>query len=60
MTPDDIKQARSALGLTQTKFGELLHAKLRTVQAWEAGKRKMQAVTVELLERKLQEKENGQ
>lgn len=58
MTPAQIKQARTALGLTQTKFGELLHAKLRTVQAWEYGKRKMQAATAELLERKLREKEN--
>lgn len=59
MTPDQIKQARAALGLTQTKFGELLHAKLRTVQAWEAGTRNMQASTKELLETKLREKKNG-
>ena len=59
MTSTQIKQARAALGLTQTKFGELLHAKLRTVQAWEAGTRNMQPITRELLERKLQEKKNG-
>ena len=57
MTHEEIKQARSALGLTQTKFGELLHAKLRTVQAWEAGTRNMQPITRELLETKLKEKE---
>ena len=59
MTPDEIKQARTALGLTQTKFGELLHAKLTTVQKWESGARTMTGATAELLERKLQEKENG-
>ena len=58
MKPEEIKQARAALGLTQTKFGELLHAKLRTVQAWEKGTRNMQPITRELLERKLQEKGN--
>ena len=59
MTSTQIKAARAALGLTQTKFGELLHAKLRTVQAWEAGTRNMQPITRELLETKLREKENG-
>jgi DNA-binding XRE family transcriptional regulator len=56
MTPDKIKAARAALGLTQTKFGELLHANFKTVQAWEAGTRNMQAVTTELLKTKLREK----
>ena len=54
MTSTQIKQARAALGLTQTKFGELLHAKLRTVQAWELGTRNMQAATVAILEIRLQ------
>ena len=59
MTPDEIQKARKSLGLTQTKFGELLHACLSTVQKWELGTRKMTGATAELLERKLQEKKNG-
>lgn len=53
MTPAEIREARQSLGLTQQKFGELLHAKIRTVQDWEAGKRKMQASTAELLKIKI-------
>jgi DNA-binding transcriptional regulator YiaG len=56
MTPEEIREARQALGLTQTKFGEMLHATLKTVQDWEYGRRKMQKVTQELLRRKMEEK----
>lgn len=56
MTPSEIRQARQSLGLTQQKFGELLHAKIRTVQDWEAGKRNMTASTAELLKIKIKER----
>lgn len=36
-TPEEIKALRTRLGLSQTAFGELVHAKLRTVQDWERG-----------------------
>lgn len=52
MTPAEIREARVViLGLTQTKFGELLHAKMRTVQDWESGKRNMTPATQDLLQR---------
>ena len=40
-TPESIIAARSATGLSQTKAAELVHAKLRTWQQWEAGDRTM-------------------
>lgn len=56
MNPAEIREARQVLGLTQKAFGEMLHAKLRTVQAWEAGDRNMTAATKEILERKVKRK----
>ncbi|WP_445454065.1 S24 family peptidase [Flavobacterium sp. 25HG05S-40] len=53
LTPQDIKAARKELDLTQEAFGELLHAKLRTVQSWEKGDRNMQEATALLLQQKL-------
>ena len=55
MTPTEIREVRQALGLTQTAFGELLHAKLRTVQAWELGERQMPAATAALLKLKMEQ-----
>ena len=40
-TPQSIIAARSEIGLSQTKAAELVHAKLRTWQQWEAGDRAM-------------------
>ena len=40
-TPEDIRAARAAAGLTQTAAGQLLHVALRTWQQWEAGDRPM-------------------
>ncbi len=40
-TPEQIKAAREAAGLTQTAAGALVHSSLRTWQQWEAGDRKM-------------------
>lgn len=59
MSPAEIREARAALGLTQTQFGELLHAKLRTVQDWEAGKRNMPRATWELFQIKVKNISNN-
>ena len=56
MTPSEIRSARLALGLTQKEFGDMLHASLKAVQAWEYGQRNMTAATEELLKIKLKEK----
>lgn len=56
MSPLEIREARAALGMTQKQFGDLLHASLKAVQAWEYGKRNMAKATVELLKIKLKEK----
>jgi DNA-binding transcriptional regulator YiaG len=37
MTQEEIREARQALGLTQTEFGEMLHVTLKTVQGWVDG-----------------------
>jgi DNA-binding transcriptional regulator YiaG len=57
MTPGEIREARQALGLTQTQFGQLFQARLKTVQDWEYGRRRMQKATEELLQRKMEERE---
>ena len=53
LTPEEIKRARVSLNMTQSQFGEMLGAKLRTVQSWEDGTRNMKEATVMLLEQKL-------
>ena len=40
-TPEKIKAARKAAGLSQSSAAALVHSKLRTWQQWEAGHRKM-------------------
>jgi DNA-binding transcriptional regulator YiaG len=40
-TPEEIKAARIAFGLTQAKAADLLHSSERSWQDWEAGRRKM-------------------
>jgi transcriptional regulator with XRE-family HTH domain len=54
LTPEEIKEARFTLGLTQEAFGELLGSKPRTVQSWESGDRNMKEGTVMLLKQKLE------
>lgn len=50
LTPQQIKNARFSLDLTQEAFGELLGVKLRTVQSWENGERNIKEGTVILLQ----------
>ena len=37
MTPQELKQARQKLGLSQQKMADLIGTKLRTWQDWEYG-----------------------
>lgn len=53
LTSEDIISTRVSLGMTQTAFGEMLGAKLRTVQSWESGDRNMKEATAMLLRQKL-------
>jgi len=39
MSPEDIKQTRKGLGITQESFAALLNISERTVQEWEQGRR---------------------
>lgn len=40
-TPDEVRAAREAAGLTQTSAAALIHGTLRAWQEWEAGNRRM-------------------
>lgn len=51
-TPDQIRAAREAAGLTQTEAAGLVRAKLRAWQRWEAGERQMRASDWELFQLK--------
>jgi DNA-binding transcriptional regulator YiaG len=56
VSPAIFRAAREAAGLTQTEAGALIHCALRTVQDWEAGKRKMHKAFWDLFLRKVAEK----
>ena len=45
--PAEIAALREEMELTQTEFGRLLHTSMKTVQAWEAGTRRMPALAWE-------------
>lgn len=47
-TPDAIRAARAAAGLTQTQAAALIYCTLRGWQDWEAGKRAMHPAFFEL------------
>jgi|ETNvirnome_6_100_1030635.scaffolds.fasta_scaffold85059_2 DNA-binding transcriptional regulator YiaG len=38
MTPDEFKQARGVLGLSQMKMANALEVSYQTIQAWEQGR----------------------
>lgn len=40
-TPEEVRAARSAVGLTQTEASETVHASMRAWQQWEGGERTM-------------------
>lgn len=52
-TPSQVKAHRNAHGLTQTAYGLLVGAKLRTVQDWESGARTMPPSKWELVQIKV-------
>lgn len=54
-TPDEIRAARLAAGLTQTDAAEKIHCSLRTWQQWEAGERRMHLAFWDLFQRKAAE-----
>lgn len=47
-TPDEVRAAREAAGLSQTAAAELIHCTLRGWQEWEAGNRRMHPAFWEL------------
>ncbi len=47
-TPEAIKAAREAAGLSQTEAGALIYSGLRSWQHWEAGERRMHPAMWEL------------
>jgi DNA-binding transcriptional regulator YiaG len=49
MTPDAVRRLRQQLGLTQSKFADLLGVHKITVAKWEAGMKGMSATTLRLL-----------
>lgn len=52
-TPEEIKAARKAAGLSQTDAGVLVHSALRSWQQWEAGDREMHPAFWELFQMKV-------
>lgn len=52
-SPDEIRSAREAAGLSQTEAAKLIHCTLRGWQEWEAGNRKMHPAFWELFRFKL-------
>lgn len=47
-TPEEIRAARAAAGLTQPQAAALIYSTLRTWQDWESGARRMHPAMLEL------------
>lgn len=47
--PDDIRQVRDRLELSQSGFANILHVSTRTLQAWEQGRRSPSGAALALL-----------
>ena len=58
MTPDEFRQLRRQLGLTQEQLARRLDVTLNTVQNWESGRRKIGG-PIALLMRMLVERGNA-
>ena len=52
-TPDQIKDLRLCVHLSQTEFAAVVHSSLRSVQHWESGVVRMPACKWELASHKL-------
>lgn len=48
-----LRDLRSMTGLSQKAFGEWLHIPTRTIEEWEAGRRKPPKYVLELIEYKV-------
>ncbi len=58
MSPSELKEARSALGLTQKELGEQLGVTANTVARWERGERTIPeflTLALETIERRLKQ-----
>ena len=49
MTPEQFKQIRSDLTITQTQLADMMGTTLRSVQRWESGERKISGVVAKLM-----------
>jgi DNA-binding transcriptional regulator YiaG len=49
MTPDEVRRARKALELSQSKFAALLGVHLVTVKKWETGAQGLRGTSVRLI-----------
>ena len=56
MTPEGVRRARKALGLSQSKFASLLGVHLVTVKKWETGAQGMRATADRLISLHLEQK----
>lgn len=52
-TPEQVRAAREAAGLTQTQAATLIHSTMRAWQEWEAGNRRMHPGLWELFHSKV-------
>ena len=57
MTPDEVRRARKALGLSQSKFAALLGVHVVTVKKWETGAQGMRATADRLIRLLMQKPE---
>jgi len=48
-SPDEIKQIRKNLGLSQQQFSQLVYVSVKTLQNWEQGRRQPQGPALALL-----------
>ena len=59
MTPPEVRHARIALGMSQSKLGAALGVSARTVRAWEQGENKPHQNNIKALRRLLERHEAG-
>lgn len=50
MSPEQIREARAGLGMTQAEFAAALGSDIRTVQRWEAGERSPRGAAARMIE----------
>ncbi|MGL5397820.1 MAG: helix-turn-helix domain-containing protein [Shewanella sp.] len=50
MTPEQIKQARKSLGLTQAEMAEKVGVGIDAIKQWESGRRKPRGPAIKMIE----------